>query len=152
VPPVEQQPPINPIVGSGLPPEHHKLPKKKWIVVCVLGLFVAAIAIVIVRQAMQSGDLQPTVEISSTVARVDLTPTGYLPSSIKVKKGQQITFTNQDTKPHRLFADQDMLPGFDTVEFLNQGDAYTYIFVTSGTFKYYDPDAPKQFVGNISVE
>jgi plastocyanin len=141
-----------PIIAGGSSREHHKLPKKKWLLLGVVLLLLVAIALVIVREALKPADNQPQTEISSNVARVDITPTGYNPSSIKVKKGQQISFHNLDNKVHRVFADQDMLPGFDSVEFLNQGDSYTYIFVNSGTFKYYDPDAPKQYVGNIAVE
>lgn len=152
MPPASDPQPMSPIIAGGPPPEHHKLPKKKWIVLGVVLLLLAAIVLVVVRQAVTPADVQPEVEISSNVARVDITATGYNPASIKVKKGQQISFTNLDSKVHRLFADQDMLPGFDSIEFLNQGDSYTYIFVNSGTFKYYDPDAPKQYVGNITVE
>jgi plastocyanin len=141
--------PDNPIIAGQ---SRHKLPKRKWVIIGILTLIVLAIALVILREVFKPVVTTPPVAISPVVAQVDVTTSGYKPSSIKIKKGQQITFTNQDTKAHRLFADQDMIPGFDSIEFLSQGDSYTYIFVNSGNFKYYDPDAPQQYVGNVTVE
>lgn len=108
---------------------------------------IAAITLLIQKLATE----QP-VTLSTNVVYVDITATGYTPSTIKVKRGQLITWKNTETLPHRLIADPDVLPAFETMELLNKGDSYTYIFDKKGSFRYYDPDSPKVYVGTVVVE
>ena len=92
------------------------------------------------------------ISISSTVAEVSVETNGFVPATVKVKKGQEITWTNNEAMPHHLTADQTALPSFDTAESLEQGDSYTYIFDTPGTYHYYDSADPQHYVGTITVE
>jgi len=94
---------------------------------------------------------QQAVAISSTVAQVAVEQSGLVPKTISIKKGQEVTWTNNDATPHHLTADQSILGGFDTAEPLQQGDTYTYIFDHSGTFHYYDATDPTHFVGSVTV-
>ncbi|HSX42839.1 MAG TPA: cupredoxin domain-containing protein [Candidatus Saccharimonadales bacterium] len=92
------------------------------------------------------------VAINEKVANVTVDASGLTPKSITVKRGQEITWTNTDSTPHHLTADQTVLPSFDTAEPLQQGDTYTYIFDKSGTFHYYDATDPTHYVGTITVQ
>jgi plastocyanin len=83
---------------------------------------------------------------------VNISAQGYTPQTITIKQGQQVTFTNSDSNPRQLTADASALPGFSTVEPLDQGDTYTYIFDKKGTFRYYDASDPTTFVGTLIVK
>jgi len=124
--------------------------KKLWILVGAAVLVIGIIAAMLLTRG--SKPKEGVVAISDKVAHVSVASSGYTPLTIKIKKGQEVTWTNQETSPHRLAADQTELPGFETTEPLSQGDSYTYIFLKSGTYRYYDPDAPKKYVGTIVVE
>jgi plastocyanin len=115
----------------------------------VIGAVAAIVATVLYVRKLHT---EQPVMLSASVVYVDITATGYTPSTIKVKRGQLITWKNTEALPHRLMADPDKLPAFETMELLNKGDSYTYIFDKQGSFKYYDPDNPKVFVGTVVVE
>jgi plastocyanin len=138
--------------ATGNPYESGK--KKLWLVVAIVAVVIigAVVAAVVMLRHGNSPVQQPATAISSTVANVTIEPTGYMPKTIKVKQGQEITWSNKDTSPHHITADQTELPGFDTAEALEPGDTYTYIFDKSGTYHYYDPADPKTFVGTVTVE
>lgn len=82
---------------------------------------------------------------------VNLAMDGISPATIKVKVGQEVTWINQDTRQHRLTADQSSLAGFDSVDALGKGDSYTFTFDAKGTFHYYDPADPKAYNGTVIV-
>ncbi|HSX31835.1 MAG TPA: cupredoxin domain-containing protein [Candidatus Saccharimonadales bacterium] len=83
---------------------------------------------------------------------VSLTMRGITPATIKVKAGQEVTWINQDTREHRLTADQSSLAGYDSVDALAKGDSYTFTFDNKGTFHYYDPADPKGYNGTVVVD
>lgn len=83
---------------------------------------------------------------------VSIGASGFSPATIKVKVNQEITWTNEDVSQHQLLADETELPGFDSIEPLINGDSYTYIFETTGTFHYYDPHDTTFFKGTVVVE
>jgi plastocyanin len=123
------------------------------LVVIVIVLIVLGVIGAIVMTLSGNKDSKDTaVAISENVASVTIDMTGFTPNTIKVKQGQQVTWTNQDPRPHRLTADQQVLPGFDSTEDLAQGDSYTYIFEAPGTYRYYDPADPKTYSGTVKVE
>lgn len=90
--------------------------------------------------------------IGSSVVKVDIGEEGVSPQAIKVKAGQQVTFTNQDAIPHRLVAHEELLQNFDSVDKLATGDTYTYTFDTPGTYSYYDPEDGVKFSGIVEVQ
>lgn len=128
--------------------------RKAWLILLGVALVVALIIGFIIATMHKSPEPEAdnSVPISENVGNVNLEITGVTPTTLKVKKGQQVTFTNHDTRNHRLTADQSVLPGFDSTEELATGDSYTYIFEIAGSFKYYDPADPKGFNGTIIVE
>jgi plastocyanin len=128
---------------------------KKKPALIIAAAIVLLIIVMVSVMALKKDNAAPAgaqVDISSSVANVSIDATGYLPKTIKVKKGQEITWTNKHDAVHRLTADQTVLPGFDTAELLEPGDSYTYIFDKAGTYHYYDPSDPKAYVGTVTVE
>lgn len=91
-------------------------------------------------------------QISPTEAGiVEIRADGFWPQTIKVKAGQQVTFTNKDTVAHRVIANEDTLKDFDSAEMLQEGDSYTYVFDSPGTFSYYDSVDGINFSGTVEV-
>lgn len=83
-------------------------------------------------------------------AQIAITRTGFIPTTITVKKGTQVTWTNKDNTPHTLMSDQ--LPNLDTEESLNKEDSSSYVFDTSGTFTYYGKENLLKFTGTVIVK
>lgn len=128
---------------------------KKLILVATLVVVIAVatvVAVVMTLSGNKGSGADTAVAIRENVANVNVDITGFNPATLKVKQGQQVTWTGNDPRPHRITADQQTLPGFDSTEELAQGDSYTYIFETKGTFKYYDPADPKGYTGTVVVE
>lgn len=90
--------------------------------------------------------------LSLIPANVQITNTGFSPSTMKIKKGQGITWTDKEPAAHHIYADQTSVAGLDSVDVLQTGDSYTYVFEKAGTYRYYDPANPSQFVGTVIVE
>jgi len=130
-------------------------PNRKQLMLAGAGLVVLiglVVGIVVATHGSKGDDDGPVVALSSKVADVTVDASGYVPSTVKVKVGQQVTWTNQLTTPVQITADATSLPGFSSIEPLDQGDSYTYIFDKAGTYKYYDATNPTKFVGTITVE
>ncbi|OGE29650.1 hypothetical protein A2867_02225 [Candidatus Daviesbacteria bacterium RIFCSPHIGHO2_01_FULL_40_11] len=72
-----------------------------------------------------------------TPAEIMITKDGFVPSSVSIMAGQQVTFINQDTNVHRVIpsppSTSKSLPEFDS-EDLQPTDSFTYSFENIGTF------------------
>lgn len=140
--------------------EHKKDKRPKLLLALVLLALTAAVVIgalwfIINRFTVgdQEAVMQNAVEtIDPLVARVEIGADGIVPQTIRVKAGQQVTFTNQDAIPHRLVANEELLQDFDSLDKLTTGDTYTYVFDTPGTYSYYDPEDGVNFSGVVEVQ
>ncbi len=63
---------------------------------------------------------------------VDISGFAFSPQNATVKVGTQVTWTNKDSAPHNIKADDG---SFDSGP-LNQGASFTFQFNTPGTFSY----------------
>jgi len=115
-------------------------------------LLLLGIPVIIGIIAIVGLNLNQPVALSNNAAQISIGATGFVPQTLKVKKGQVVNWTNSDTVAHRLMADPDKLESFETTDSLNKGDSYTYIFDKEGTFHYYDPDLPGTLIGTVVVE
>jgi plastocyanin len=94
--------------------------------------------------------------VVETTGQVAITMGGSVsPQSITVKKGQSVTWTNQDGRRNRQIAPADdtmsqSLKGFGTAEPLTKGETYSYAFQQVGTYHYYDPTS-SQTIGTVIV-
>lgn len=75
----------------------------------------------------------PAAAPASSLA-VSISNFSFQPGDITVKRGSTITWTNRDSAPHTVTADQNSEPKSGT---LNLGDSFSYTFNTLGTFPYY---------------
>ncbi len=97
----------------------------------------------------QTSILQP--EMASVV----VTAKGFEPAVIKVTAGAKVTWTNKDIRPHwpasALHPTHNLLPGFDALQGLSEGESYSFVFEKAGTWKYHDHLNPGS-VGVVEVE
>lgn len=79
------------------------------------------------------------------VAEIRITPKGFEPSTLTVKKGTKITWTNSDNTLHQVAANPyptgKNLPGLKS-EILNDAQQYTYVANKAGSFGYHDQLKP----------
>lgn len=90
--------------------------------------------------------------INEEIGLVKLTSEGFSPSTISVRSGQQVTFRNDDTTGHRVYADPEYLFEFDSVETLGSGSSYTYVFDTPGVYRIYDPADNIKYHSTVEVQ
>lgn len=68
-----------------------------------------------------------------STASIIISNFAFSPSSITVKKGTTITWTNQDPMPHTVTGDN----GGPSSQDISQGGRYSYTFNSVGTFVYH---------------
>lgn len=119
------------------------------LVIIAAALIVVAIVVGVI---LGTKDKNKPGAISNVVAQVSITDGGFVPASISIEKGQEITWINSGSAAHNVTADQSALPYLNTTEQMGSGDTYTYIFDKAGTYHYYDPADPKTFLGTITVK
>lgn len=89
-------------------------------------------------------------------AEVAITKDTFEPSTLKIKKGTQVTWTNKDNLPHQVASGphptHTILDGFDSLDPLNTSDSYSFIFDVSGEFSYHDHLNPSSLKGLVVVE
>jgi plastocyanin len=66
---------------------------------------------------------------------VDITRLGFTPNRITIDPGDTVVWTNKDSAPHQVIADQGKFPASSP---LQANQAYSYTFTRSGTFGYRD--------------
>ncbi len=66
----------------------------------------------------------------------------FNPSVTTVKEGDKVTWTNNDTKEHRVASGphpiHTALPGFDSITNFGAGETYSFTFAKKGTWGYHD--------------
>ena len=123
----------------------------------------------------QSGTVpkSPDASTPAPVAtnKVEITANGLSPSSIKVKAGDTVTWTNDDSVPHwpatAAHPTHTVYPGsditkcgtaaqtsiFDACKGLAPGESYSFKFDQAGNWKYHDHlKAVAPFFGSVTVE
>jgi plastocyanin len=156
-----QQEPINNVPDFPIDPQ--AVPPKKKPVILIVGIVIAAAIVLgavywVMRdnEADQTSNPSATTTEQATTASVVINKDGFLPATIKVKKGTTVTWTNQDASPHRVASDphptHEGLPGLDSGEPLAKGDTYSFTFEKTGTFTYHDHLNPMTLQATVVIE
>lgn len=102
------------------------------------------------RGGVSSGEL-------STHAReveIVLTPEGYMPREITIKKGTKVTFTNTTGKPHwpasNLHPTHNIYSEFDPREPVPHDESWAFVFERVGRHNFHD-HIRAYYVGTIYV-
>jgi amicyanin len=73
----------------------------------------------------------PTAQTTAQTGQVTIKDFAFGPSSLTVKKGDTVTWTNQDSAPHQIAG-----TNFKS-EMLSNGGTYSFTFNEAGTFDYH---------------
>lgn len=149
------QQPQSPTVSSTTESQKPK-PKRTLRIVLVVAIILVAVSAIGVSAYVlmnPSGLQTPANEKSGAVT---ITERGVAPATVTIKKGDSVTWTNQDKAAHRLVLTTPNLPqeveGFGSDEPLATGETYSFIFEVSGTYTYEDPENPGVVQGTVVVE
>jgi len=89
-------------------------------------------------------------------AVVEITASGFVPATITLQKGQDITWVNKDTAPHQVASDpypaDNGLAALNSGEPLAQGESYTTSFQQSGTYTYHDELHPNGLQATVVIQ
>jgi plastocyanin len=146
-PTLPYQPPIQPSIPPQQPaaPQHNT--KKRWlwslgVVVVIMTVLVGALVFITAS----------TTTADAITGQVTIDGNGFTPATISIKKGQTVTWSNQDRRSHQVTADQPNVLQLDSQEALATGDGYSFTFESAGSFSYHDPLSSTGFKGTVIVE
>lgn len=83
-------------------------------------------------------------------ASVTATDNGFSPATIKIQKGQDVTWTNNGHSPLQVVGDQKST-ALQPNEAIDPGETYSFTFDDSGTYYYHD-SSNLNHKGTIIVE
>ena len=93
--------------------------------------------------------------MGSKTHKIEMTPTGFAPKELTIKKGDTVKFVNKDNKKRwpasGVHPSHQICPGFDAIGGINPGQSYSFTFKEIKTCPMHDHLLPTQF-GKIIVE
>lgn len=131
-----------------------KKPKRIFVVLIVI-VVLLMVGWFLIRQGTSSRFTQIIPQPVIPQAQVTINSTGFLPQTLLIKKGTQVTWINTDKKSHQVVSDphpvHSQLPALNETKPITSNSSYSYIFSTSGTFTYHDEQNPLKFKGTVVV-
>jgi len=155
-PPVSSTPVNSP--DPNKPNGQSMMPKLILLIIVVLVVVGVVYALTRPKSKTTSNSSNTTSQSAgqNQTADVSITANGFVPATIQVKVGTQITWTNDDTAKHQVAADpypkDDSIPNFDSSVVLEPKDTTSSTFETPGTYTYHDELNPLTLKGTIIVK
>lgn len=148
---------------SPQPSDGPQIPAKMWLVLGLVIFMVIGGSIYFLSQNKQASPSSPVINpltqkqpSPALTAEITISSKGFVPQTLKITKGTQVTWTNNDTRPHQIMTDphplHSLLPQLKGEGPVNKGSSYSYVFNNKGTFTYHDEITPLKFKGTIIVE
>ncbi len=123
----------------------------RWLTLAVAVVVVGAASLFVVLQQNGSNSVQ-----AAPSATVEVSASGFQPQTIRIKKGETVTWVNKDTAAHHIVADpftkDESSRTLNSDSPLAQDESYTSTFEEAGTFNYHDQINPVAFRGTVIVE
>lgn len=137
-----------PVIAPRVPPRRHV---GRWLTLVAIVLVAGAVSALMIFRGNGSGNVQ-----AAFAATVEITSHGFEPQTIKIKKGEAVTWVNKAAQPRQIVADPypsgDSMKSLNSVDPLAEGDTYAATFEKSGTVSYHDQLDPGGVKGTIIVE
>lgn len=86
-----------------------------------------------------------------TTAQVSITKDGFVPETIRITKGQRVSFSNSDNNTHELKPAEPAESPLDSKGTIGAGEVFITPFDDAGTYTYFDPLNP-DLKGTVIVE
>jgi plastocyanin len=94
-------------------------------------------------------------KIPPSIAVIEITPTGFLPSTISVSPNTKVVWVNEDVNPHLPAADpypdHSSLPSLVAPRALGIKETYSFLVTKVGTIQYHD-DLKPTLTGTIEIK
>ena len=123
------------------------------IVLAVVGIVVVGVFLSGIFSNPGTGSSVIPGNANPKTVTVDITSSGFDPSSVTINSGDTVKFVNLDSSPHRPASNPHPThtdyPGFDALRELQQGESYSFSFTRIGTWGYHDHLNP--FAGGIII-
>jgi plastocyanin len=123
----------------------------------MVSLFILVLLVIVVGyfsfaskpKSSVNNNTSPTEPATIAPASVDIANSGFTPTTIHVKVGQAVVWTNTDSSSHSIASDNPK-PLFDS-QSLSQNDTFSYVFNKAGTYPYHD-NANTRLAGIVIVQ
>lgn len=86
-------------------------------------------------------------EVKAGATTVTVKNFAFSPATLQIKKGDTVTWTNEDSAPHQIASDTNAFQGTS----MSQGQTYSFTFNTAGNFPYHCAIHPSM-KGMITVQ
>ena len=107
------------------------------------------------RLSTQTGDSGATDSAMMEKNVVKISSAGFLPKEITIKKGEEVTWVNEDSSGHQvnsaIHPTHQIYPPLNSVGLLESGEKKSLSFPDAGVYKYHDHLNPTLF-GSVTVE
>lgn len=142
-PPQAPQAPQAPNSGSSWRSRLSSLNTPQKLLVLLGILMLALVLTAATYQVFREEQAPITTQIAVPAqASVAITKSGFSPSTITISVGTQLTWTNQDTKPHQVASNphplHSSIEGFDSGKTLLPGDSLAFSFEQPGSYSLHD--------------
>lgn len=130
-----------------------RMSKRKLVIGIALLVIVTISAVTALVLYLQGVATDNESAQTAPTAAVSIQPrSGFTPATVKVKKGQTVVWTNDDSQPHSLGVKANAPEGFGTDQPLNTGESYSFTFEADGIYIYNDTTSPLGTNGTVIVE
>lgn len=136
---------IQKVIRTLTPYVHYlkKLPKLFWAGVGLIGLGIALLTAFILNMgANQTTKATTSIGHIPNQAVVQVTAGGFVPATLLVAPNTEVTWVNEDVKPHLVAADpypsHSELPALVSPRALGQKETYSFLFAKTNTVHYHD--------------
>lgn len=135
---------------SGPPRRRHAA---RWLTVAVLVLALGTSSLLLILKDKQSASIA-----AASAAKVEIASTNFSPQTIKIKRGESVTWFNNDSAPHQpaasrtVSASDNSQSALTSDEPLASGESYTATFEQAGTFAYHDRLNPAVLTAVVIVD
>jgi plastocyanin len=132
--------------------------KKTPLLLGLLLVFILGVGVLTINSGHKSSKSSGTASLLSVgAAKVSISSKEFIPSTIRVKVGQTVTWVNTDAAPHNVASDpyptDNTLSGLNSKDNLTTAnDSFSFIFDKAGTYTYHDDLNPYILEGTVIVK
>jgi plastocyanin len=112
---------------------------RRLLLLSLAALIAIVIGVVLILHALFPST---TVIKAAPIAVIEISPSGFIPSTLAVNAGTKVVWVNYDQLPHQIAADpyptHSELPALVAPKALGYKQTYSFIFTKTGTIHFYD--------------
>ncbi len=118
-------------------------PRKTVKILAIAGTLLVVLIVGLLLNLKQPADKQPADLPIQKTAQVEITKDGFVPATLSIPAGTQVTWINKDTQPHHIASnphpEHDGLAGLDSNDVIGiEGGTYEFTFDQPGEYTYHD--------------